>query len=104
MDLVHLFVSFTNAVGFGPFMFLVIAYFLFTGLPSIRKPINLAFIILLVAFTAFHKSMLFLFWSWCFVFMVLFIALQLCLKSPEDATGWYWLILMLTALTWVGAV
>lgn len=101
MDFVGLFVSFTNAIGMGPFIFLVNLYFIALLIPYIKSPLPLAFLTMFAAFIFFSKSIAALFLIWPFELLVILLAFHIFGKNPERSTGFYFVILGMIAFVWV---
>lgn len=102
MDLVLLFSTFVQAIGFEVFFFLVLAYFLLLLLPYARKPIPLAFIIMLFVGLFLGKTDInFLFITFTFELTILMLAFYFFLKNPERDFSWFFVFLGLIAFTWV---
>ena len=94
MDLVNLFVSFTNALGFEPFFFLINVYFLILLLPKADKP--LPFTVLVLVFGSIllaKKGIADFFFKWPFELTVLTIAFYVFVKNIEKNSSYLWILL-----------
>jgi len=100
MDLVYLFVSFVNAIGFDVFLFLTLLYFVITGLVYIKQPLMLAFFIVIPVGIFLLKPGLLLFLDlWPFELTAVMIAFFVFVKKEADF-NWFWVLLLLAVFAW----
>ncbi|HIH21624.1 MAG: hypothetical protein J4478_04415 [Candidatus Diapherotrites archaeon] len=102
MDLVALFNSFSSAIGFGPFFFLIFLYFMILLLPYAHRPLPFAFLALTFAGIFFvKKDVTFLFIQWPFELTVIMIGFYVFVKNIEKNSAWLWIFIGLAAFVWV---
>jgi hypothetical protein len=98
---VGLFVSFSHAIGFNPFMLAVFIIFMVLLLPKINNPLVFAILALSFAGIVLAKtSIVDLFLLWTFELTIIMIGFYVLVKNPNTNGLWFWLGLGFLAFVW----